>query len=96
MTALKKAGMSVRSRRLSVAEGIELTRARLKGPRGPRLFIHKRCERLIECLQRYHYPTDRPESTEPDKRDGFDHAVDALRYLVVNLDRPHTCVRTEY
>lgn len=60
----------------------------------PRLFVHERCERLIECLQRYHYPDDRPESETPDKTDGFDHACDALRYLIVNLDRPakHTSV----
>jgi hypothetical protein len=63
---------------------------------GPRLLIHERCTRLIECLSRYHYPTDRPESESPDKRDGFDHACDALRYLVVNLDRPGKAGVGEY
>lgn len=48
--------------------------------------VDRRCTRLIECLERYHYPAERPESMEPVK-DGFDHACDALRYLIVNLDR---------
>jgi hypothetical protein len=52
----------------------------------PRLFIHTRCTHLIECLERYHYPADRPESLQPEK-DGFDHAPDALRYLMQGLDR---------
>ncbi len=44
--------------------------------------------KLIESLERYHFPEDNPHSLEPVK-DGADHAVDALRYLVVNLDRPY-------
>lgn len=54
--------------------------------RGPRLLVHRRCRVLIESLSRYRYPADRPESVEPVK-DGSDHAVDALRYLVINVDR---------
>lgn len=90
VAALRRAGLQVRDRLLPVAEGIALIRARLRpacGP-APRLMIHRRCQRLIRSLERYHYPPGRPESLEPVK-DGSDHAVDALRYLVVNLDRPH-------
>lgn len=55
------------------------------GDHVPRLFVHERCVRLVECLQRYHYPSDRPECMDPVK-DGFDHACDALRYMVINIE----------
>jgi len=96
VTALRKAGVRVHSRRLELHEGITLVRARLAPAVGaPTLMVHRRCASLIESLQRYHYPPDRPESLEPVK-DGFDHAADALRYLVVNLDRPHQTTRSNY
>ncbi len=87
---LGNAGLVVRDRRMGVQEGLELVRARLApADKGPvRLRVHARCRRLIESLSRYHYASERPDSSEPVK-DGFDHAVDALRYLVVNLDRPY-------
>jgi hypothetical protein len=44
-----------------------------------------RCRVLIESLLNYHYDEERPLNVEPVK-DGPDHAVDALRYLVSNLD----------
>ncbi|RMH26169.1 MAG: hypothetical protein D6693_07615 [Planctomycetota bacterium] len=95
-TALRRAGLAVRDRRLPVAEGIALVRARLApATGGPRLFVHARCRTLIESLEAYRYPADRPESAEPVK-DGADHAADALRYLVVNLDRPHTVRAARY
>jgi hypothetical protein len=53
---------------------------------GPSLFIHPRCVLLTRALTHYRWPGGRPEATEPIK-DGSDHAADALRYLVVNLDR---------
>lgn len=52
---------------------------------GPGLLIHARCRKLIEAMQRYHYPEDQPESLNPVK-DGHDHLIDALRYLILNLD----------
>jgi hypothetical protein len=54
----------------------------------PRLLIHSSCTRLIECLTRYRYDENKPESLEPLK-DGTDHACDALRYMILNLDSPH-------
>jgi hypothetical protein len=92
VTLLRRAGLQVRTRRLALTDGIELLRRRLEGRTagtpgaGPTLFVHRRCGRLIESLMRYRYPADRPESLEPLK-DGNDHAVDALRYLVINADR---------
>ncbi len=95
-TAMRRAGLVVRDRRLSVMEGIELIRARLApATGGPRLFVHERCEKLIESLESYHFPSERPQAIEPVK-DGSDHAVDALRYLVVNLDKPHRMERWRY
>ena len=86
---LRKAGLRVRDRALGQQAGLSLVRARLKPAADagqPRLFVHARCTHLIECLERYHYPADRPECLQPEK-DGFDHAPDALRYLVQGLDR---------
>ena len=86
---LRKAGLRVQDRSLGQQAGLSLVRARLKPAADagqPRLFVHARCTHLIECLERYHYPADRPECLQPEK-DGFDHAPDALRYLVQGLDR---------
>lgn len=86
VTALRRAGMTVRDRRFALEAGLRMVRARLAPASGsPTLFIHERCATLIESLERYHYRADRPESDAPVK-DGADHAVDALRYLVQNLD----------
>lgn len=94
--ALKQAGLGVRDRTLGVEAGLESIRARLRPATGePTLFIHGSCRRLIESLERYRYPADRPESTTPVK-DGSDHAVDALRYMIQNLDMPYRTKRARY
>jgi hypothetical protein len=86
--ALRKAGFRVRPIRVTLHEGLEMVRARLSPACGrPRLFIHERCAHLIESLERYRYE---PGTDRPCKRDGFDHAPDALRYLVVSLDARRT------
>jgi hypothetical protein len=85
---MQRAGLSVRARRTTIRAGLDLLRARLRPASGePTLFISPQCPHLIESLERYHYDMQRPMSEEPAK-DGPDHAVDALRYLVTNLDRP--------
>jgi len=85
---IQRAGLTVRARRTTIRAGLDLLRARLRPAVGePTLFISPACEHLIESLERYHYDMQRPMSEEPAK-DGPDHAVDALRYLVTNLDRP--------
>ncbi len=81
---LRRAGFAVRSRPSSVATGLELIRARLRPAHGPpRLFIHERCARLIASLESHRFKPG-SESENPLK-DGSDHAVDALRYMLVNL-----------
>jgi len=95
--AMRKAGIETRSRPMRLHPGLELLRARLKPADNspPTLFIHKRCTNLIKAIEQYHYPPDKPESLEPVK-DGADHHVDALRYLVTNLDKPYKTTLTHY
>lgn len=95
--ALRESGLVVRARRSGLQEGLVLIRARLRPASGsaPRLYIHRRCHHLIESMQRYRYPEDNPATIEP-RKDGFDHAVDALRYMILNLDRPHRATLTTY
>ncbi len=86
VAALRRRGLVVRDRRVSVDVGLRLVRARLAPATGsPTLFIHARCASLIESLERYHYRDEGSRPNEPVK-DGSDHAADALRYLVQNLD----------
>lgn len=83
----KRAGWRIRTRGMRIEPGIEAVKARLMSADGSvGLRVHRRCEKLIEALTAYRYPADEPESSEPVK-DGHDHAADALRYMVVNLDR---------
>jgi hypothetical protein len=86
---IRAAGFGVRISRATITQGLTLLRARLAPGSGepPRLFVHQRCKVLIESLERYHYDPRRPESATPVKGE-FDHAVDALRYLVQALDMP--------
>ncbi|MEO1534145.1 MAG: hypothetical protein AAFS11_01100 [Planctomycetota bacterium] len=96
VSVMRDAGLRIKSRRSGIAHGIRLVTQRLAPASGePTLKIHARCTALIEALERYHYPEDRPEATEPVK-DGFDHAADALRYLIVNLDEPYSSQRSRY
>jgi len=87
--AMRSAGLTVHERRLRLHEGLGLIRARLKPATGPvRLYIHRSCEQLIESLEKYHYPADQPMNPLPEK-DGSDHCVDALRYMIQNLDKAY-------
>ncbi len=83
----KQSGWPIRTRAIGLEAGIIAVRRRLKRADGSvRMYIHPRCETLIESLVTYHYPPDQPESTTPVK-DGSDHVADALRYMVINQDR---------
>jgi hypothetical protein len=88
VAALKAAGYSVRTRPTRIRDGIEHLKRRLRphDDAAQRLLvIHPRCTKLIESLRAYHYDPQNPQCDEPVK-DGSDHAVDALRYLVMNLE----------
>ncbi len=84
--AMRKAGLSVRDAKLGLHKGIEMLRSRLQPATGQAtIFFHRRCETLIKSIVQYHYPRDQPLNPLPEK-DGNDHAVDALRYMIQNLD----------
>ncbi len=94
--AMRKAGLTVHDRRLGLHEGLGLIRARLKPAAGSiRLYIHRSCTHLIESLEKYHYPADQPMCALPEK-DGSDHCVDALRYMIQNLDKGYTATCDSY
>jgi len=91
-----ESGLDVKAKAIGVGGGLHLIRARLAPAEGPvRLLVHVRCRGLIEALTKYHYRVDAPEDMEPVK-DGSDHAVDALRYLVLNLDVAKEVVCKKY
>lgn len=85
---------TIRHKSAEVAHGLLLIRARLRSAAGgpPRLYIHRRCRTLIESMERYSYEPD-PSSEKPLKGKGFDHAADALRYMVQMLDSPSKCAQ---
>lgn len=93
---LTKAGLKCQWRKMGIVEGLSLIRARLKPATGPAsLFIHERCVKLIESLEKYRYPPENPETLTPVK-DGSDHAVDALRYMIQCLDRRYETRMSRY
>jgi phage terminase large subunit len=57
----------------------------------PRLFVHRRCARLLECLPSLQHDPNRPEDVLKVDADedgvGGDDAADALRYLVATKGR---------
>jgi hypothetical protein len=94
--AMRRAGLIVKDRKLGLHEGLKLIRSRLKPARGEvRVYIHQSCVRLIDSVRKYHYPKDQPFTDAPEK-DGHDHCVDALRYLIQNLDMGYTSTEERY
>lgn len=88
---LRENGIVTQNARKAVIEGIQRVKARLvvqKDDR-PRLFIHPRCKNLIRELQSYRWAETKEgvnEKEEPVKEN--DHAMDALRYMVMAIDKP--------
>ncbi len=93
---IRRAGFAVRDQRRGFQEGLAAVRARLRPATGtPSLTIEPTCTTLTEALAAYSYPHDDPASETPLK-DGPDHACDALRYLIVSLDRAYTTRAARY
>lgn len=92
---IKKHGIVTVNAKKNVIEGIRKVKARLKvQPDGkPRLFIHPRCVNLIKEIGLYSWAegTGGVIKEEPIKQ--FDHALDALRYMVMHIDKPQPRVR---
>ena len=92
VAVLKDAGFVVRHRASRIVEGLELIRRLLRPASGPpRLFVDPRCKTLIRSFAGYHYPNSGGEL--PAKDGEHDHAIDALRYAIVNLHAPAGRVR---
>lgn len=87
IAVLKRAGYRIRTVRCPLTDGLERLRRRLESADDalPALVIHPRCRVLIEAMRGYHFDPDRPDHPHPVK-DGYDHPVDALRYMAVNLE----------
>ena len=84
-----RAGIMTRPAQKDVIKGIQKVKARLKvaGDGRPRLYIHPRCTNLIREFGQYRWNRSkegRNEKEEPVKES--DHALDSLRYLVMELD----------
>jgi hypothetical protein len=77
-----------------VVDRINTVNAMLCNAKGQRrLFVHERCTRLIEGLERQSY---RADSNQPDKTHGFDHITDSLGYLIMSefpITEPMTFVK---
>jgi hypothetical protein len=86
---LASLGLRVRTPHAGILEGIELVRRLLKD-RGPAaesgLVIDPSCRWLVRALQEYHWE-EGPEGrrSETPAKDGADHPIDALRYLMTGL-----------
>lgn len=91
-TMLTRAGLNPRAKPARIEPGLAAIRARLRPANPadpPTLYIHRRCQTLINAMHAYRYPPNNPNTTTPLK-DGHDHPIDALRYLLTNLERPGT------
>ena len=85
----RELGLSMRPANMDRICGWAEVHSRLGDPdRGiaPRLFIHKRCGRLIDCLPHLQHDPNRPEDVlkmdTDDEGVGGDDSADALRYLL--------------
>ena len=82
-------GMKVRTPRAGILEGVEMIRRLLKArpaAAGPGLVIDPSCRWLVRAMQEYHWEesADGRRGERPAK-DGADHPIDALRYLLTGL-----------
>jgi hypothetical protein len=95
---LRALGISVRSRRSGILEGVELIRRAIRSGDGKSsLVISPRCPRLIEAMEGYHYPESVSAPGELPFKDGlYDHPIDALRYFFVNHTRPAKTTARRY
>ena len=95
---LASLGLRVRTPHAGILEGVELVRRLLKDRPsrasgssdgeavGPGLVIDPSCRWLVRALQEYHWE-EGPEGrrSETPAKDGADHPIDALRYLLTGL-----------
>ena len=77
---MRKAGLNIREVSKDIEAGVNTVAELLKSGR---LFIHASCSNLISEFESYHYPDKKPEKNTPELPvKEFDHALDALRYVL--------------
>jgi len=80
---LKKQGFKLIYRQSEIMTGVELVKSMLKDAAGRvSLKFSPVVERTLYHLRHYRWDSS---GNKPSKDDGHDHAVDALRYLIINL-----------
>lgn len=86
---LRKHNIATIKAKKDVMAGIQKVKARLmvQADGRPRLFIHERCVNLLREIGQYRWKDDKEEPVKEN-----DHAMDALRYMVMQLD-PTTTAR---
>ncbi len=85
---LARLGIRVRTPRAGILEGVELVRRLLKPRPGGEagLVIDPSCRWLTRAFQEYHWDeSSEGRRSERPAKDGADHPIDALRYLVTGL-----------
>ncbi len=81
---LRRSGHSVRAGNNDILLGIDAVSARIYSRR---LRIHSRCKALLAEAEQYQYPEKDDQVIGDKPLKDFDHAMDALRYMVVGVDR---------
>jgi len=84
---LARVGLRPRTPRAGILEGVELVRRLLKErPGRPGLVVDPSCRWLVRALEEYHWEDfGEGDRRERPAKDGADHPIDALRYLVTGL-----------
>jgi hypothetical protein len=93
---LARLGIRARTPRAGILEGVELVRQLLKPRDGGRagLVVDPSCTWLARAFQEYHWDeSDDGRRNERPAKDGADHPIDALRYLVTGLFLKREAVR---
>ena len=83
---LRKAGFQVVNKGTRITPGLALVRSFIKAADGSiRYHVTNNCDKTIDNFYGYSYKTISDRQTEdPDKSDGHDHMMDAIRYFFVN------------
>jgi PBSX family phage terminase large subunit len=81
-------GISTVRARKDIISGLQKVKARLAvQPDGrPRLYIHERCVNTLRELSMYRWDTGRTGTERETPVKELDHAMDALRYMVMEVD----------
>lgn len=92
--ALEEAGLPALPAHNSVLTGLQAVKRRLstatlrENQQVPRLMIHRSCTNLIREFEQYEWRDGRDGKLDSVVK-ARDHAMDAMRYLVMSIDQPH-------